>query len=54
MIYLIEGRFDVKLDHPVILPAPLSGDSNGLLRRPSRPISIGIRMKDRVEHRLKL
>jgi hypothetical protein len=37
MIYLIEGRFDVKLDHPVILPAPLSGDSNGLLCRPSRP-----------------
>src|SRR5271166_705313 len=49
MIDLIESRLDVELDHPVILPAPLSSDSNGLLRRPSRPISIGIWMKDRVE-----
>jgi hypothetical protein len=28
MIDLIEGCFDVKLDHPVILPAALSGDSS--------------------------
>src|SRR5882757_1857606 len=52
MIDLIEGRLDVKLNHPVVSPAPLSGDSNGLFRRSSRSISIGIRMKDRVEYRL--
>jgi hypothetical protein len=52
MIDLIEGRLDVKLYQPVISPAPFSGDSNSLFCRPARSISIGIRMKDRVEHRL--
>jgi hypothetical protein len=52
MIDLIKGRFDVKLNHPVILPAPFSGDSNCLFCRSTRSISIGIRMKDRVEYRL--
>src|ERR1035437_8266967 len=52
MIDLIEGRLDVKLNHPVISPAPFSGDSNCLFRRPARSISIRIRMKDRVEYRL--
>ena len=33
MIDLIEGRLDVKLHHPVILPASLSGDGNCLFRR---------------------
>src|ERR1700750_1460151 len=54
MIDLIESRLDVELDHPVILPAPLSGDGDRLFCRSSRPISIGIWMKDRVECRLDL
>src|SRR6201996_6906848 len=45
MIDLIESRLDVELDHPVILPAPLSGDGDRLFCRSSRPISIGIWMK---------
>src|ERR1035441_1138587 len=52
MIDLIESRLDVELDHPVILPAPLSGDADCLFSRSPRPISIGIRMKDRVQYRL--
>jgi hypothetical protein len=47
MIDLIEGRLDVELHHPVISPAPLSGDGNRLFRRASRPVSIGVRMEDR-------
>ena len=49
VIDLIEGRLDVKLDHPVILPAPVSGDRPPLVCRPSRPVSIGVRMEHRVE-----
>src|ERR1700682_2643971 len=51
MIDLIEGCFDVKLNHPVVFPAPLSGDSNRLFRRSPRPISIGIWVEYRVEYR---
>jgi len=52
MIDLIEGRLDVKLHHPVILPTPLSGDGNRLFSRTARSISIRIQMKDRVQKRL--
>src|SRR5271157_2147520 len=51
MIDLIESRLDVKLHHPVELPTPLSGDSYCLFRRPSRPVSIRIRMEYRIENR---
>ncbi len=44
MIDLIEGCLDVKLDQPVILPAPISGDGHRLFRRPTRPVSIRVRM----------
>src|SRR5258707_14983060 len=40
VIDLIKGGLDVTLDHPVIFPAPLSGDGNRLFRRSSRSISI--------------
>ena len=52
MIDLIKGSLDVKLDHPVIFPAPLSGDGNRLFRRSSRPVSIRVRMEYRIEYRL--
>jgi hypothetical protein len=45
MIDLIEGRLDVKLHHPGILPAPFSGDGNRLFRRLSGPISIRVWME---------
>jgi hypothetical protein len=32
MIDSIEDRLDVKLDHPVVLPAPLSDSGDGLFR----------------------
>src|ERR1035437_5879975 len=50
MIDLIEGRLDVKLHHPVILPTPFSGDANCLFRRAARSVSIRIWMKDRVQN----
>ena len=49
VIDLIEGRLDIKLHHPVISPAAFTSDRHGLLRRPSRPVSIGVRMEDRVQ-----
>jgi hypothetical protein len=40
MINLIEGRLDVELHHPVILPTPCFGDSNRLFCRFPGPVSI--------------
>ena len=45
----IQGRLDIKLHHPVISPAALTSDRYGLLRRPSGPVPIGVRMEDRVQ-----
>ena len=52
MIDLIQSPFEVKFHHPVESPAPFSSDGNRLLGRPSRPISIRIRMEHRVQLRL--
>src|SRR5437868_13057807 len=52
MIDLIKGCLDVKFNHPVISPAALTSDRHRLLRRPPRPVPVGIRMEDRVEARL--
>ena len=49
MIDLIEGRLDIKLHDPVISPAAFTSDRYGLLRRPSRPVPVRVRMEDRVQ-----
>ena len=51
-IDLIEGRLDVKLDHPVVLSAPFSGSGNRLFSRSVGPIPIRIRMEHRIQLRL--
>src|SRR5450759_4321213 len=51
VIDLIEGRFDIKLHHPVVLPAPLSGDGYRLFGRSPGPVSIRIRMEQGIENR---
>jgi len=51
MIDLIEGRFDIKLRHPVVLPAPLSGDGYRLFCRFPGPVPIRIRMEQGIENR---
>ncbi|MDT4852325.1 hypothetical protein FQZ97_865520 [compost metagenome] len=52
MIDVIEGCLDIKLHHPVVSPAALTRDRHRLLRRSSRPVSVRVRMEDRVQLRL--
>jgi len=52
VIDFIEQRADVVLQHPVIPPAALTGDSQGVMRRFARSITIGVGVKHRLEQRL--
>jgi hypothetical protein len=45
----VEERPDVDVDHPVVLPAPLPAGPDRVQRRASRPITIGIRVEDRLD-----
>src|SRR3954452_125445 len=49
MIDLIKGRLDIKLHHPVVSPAASTSGRHCLLRRPTRPVPIRVRMEDRVQ-----
>ena len=49
VIEIVESSFDIKLNHPVMLPAPLTCHSNRILRRPSWPIAIRVRIKMRLQ-----
>src|SRR5437870_109030 len=52
VIEIVERSFDVKLEHPVVLPASLTGYPNRILRRARRPIAVRVRVKMRLEHLL--
>jgi hypothetical protein len=53
MVDIVEQSFDVKLDHPVILPTAPPDQSNRVMRRAPGPVPIGVPMKHRLQVRLK-
>ena len=44
--HAVEELLDVQLDHPVPLPAALAGILHRVQRRPSGPVSEGVRVED--------
>jgi hypothetical protein len=52
VVDVVEQTFDVELENPVVLPAPLARDANSIERRFSRPIAIGVCQKYWVQVRL--
>ena len=52
MIDRLEESLDVEIEHPVTSPASLPSDVQSFFRRFPWPISIGIRMKMRLQNRL--
>lgn len=53
MIDVVEQTFNVKFQHPIISPTSGSCDSNGINRRFTRSLSIGVGVKYRFHDRLK-
>jgi hypothetical protein len=51
---LSKNRADVKIDHPVRLPAPPPTRGHRVERGTPRAIPIGVRMEDRLDLRLQL
>ncbi len=49
MIEIVEQPPYVELHHPVLVPAPASGDGDRFQRRFSRPIAIGIVVEERIK-----
>src|SRR5664280_426433 len=45
----VEELLDVKINHPVALPAPPLAHLNRILRRPPRTIAVRVRMEDRLD-----
>jgi len=45
----VKERPDVHVDHPARPPAPLPTDGDRVQRGLARPVSVGIRMKDRLD-----
>ncbi|HET9303389.1 MAG TPA: hypothetical protein VFO20_11475 [Propionibacteriaceae bacterium] len=50
---MIEQTFDVKLQNPVVLPAPRAGHCYGIQRRLAGPVTVGVRKKDGFHSRFK-
>jgi hypothetical protein len=48
MIDVVKQALDVKLQNPVILPAPLSRGPYGIQSRFIRPVAVRVWKKDRV------
>ena len=48
MVDAVEERGDVKIDNPVLIPAPLPRDRDRIQRRATRPVAVGVRMKHRL------
>src|SRR5215216_1188808 len=46
--HLIEELLDIKIDHPVVLEAPLPAHRERIMSRSARPIAIGVRDKPMV------
>ncbi len=51
MIDVVEETFDVQVQHPGIPPAALARSSDRLVRRPARPVAIGVRVEQRINLR---
>jgi hypothetical protein len=49
---VIEQPADVKLQHPIMPPTASAGDLKGLMGRLPRPVTVGVRVKVRLQHRL--
>jgi hypothetical protein len=52
VVDVIEQPPDVELKYPIVPPAPLARDSDGVKRRFSRPIAVRVRQKYWVQVRL--
>src|SRR5918992_3740643 len=48
VIERVEKRLQVQVQNPVVLPTPLPADPQRIMSRPSRPIPVGVRVKDRL------
>jgi hypothetical protein len=46
---VVEEALDIQVQHPVIPPAPLPGSPHRLRRGLGRPVSVAVRMKERVQ-----
>ena len=49
---IVEQALYIKLQNPIIFPAPLSRDPNGVQRRFPRPVAIGVCQEYLVQIRL--
>src|SRR4029077_10067248 len=49
---IVKQPFDVEFEDPIILPAPLTRCSDGVQSRLSRPVTVGVRKKERIQIRL--
>src|SRR5262245_10142026 len=49
VVQIVKGTSDVKLDHPVILPAPLPRDRHRVLGRLARTIAVRVPVKVRLQ-----
>src|SRR5450631_3506266 len=49
MIKIVKGSFDVKLNNPVIFPAALSRDGDGLLRRLAGSVPVRVKNPSEID-----
>src|SRR4029077_4693855 len=49
---IVKQPFDVEFKDPIILPAPLTRCSDGVQCRLSRPVTVGVRKKERIKRAL--
>jgi hypothetical protein len=51
---VVEEAFDIQIERPVILPAPLPALPNRVVRGFQRPVAVTVGMKERLQRRLQL
>jgi len=49
---IVKQAFDVELQDPVVLPAPLTRNTHGIQSRFARSVTVGVRQEDGFQFRL--